>query len=167
MVASYQSGDLVRSFLRIPGSGSDKLAKPNIYDLGSVSPLAATVPIPQNLPPATNVLTPSPTSTINPPNQQLKRPKTPETADTHSQPITKKAKPLHQPKEPSPTITKVTMMAIRIPNAEVQTLRQQNIQLQQENENLKKQLLLFKQLIRHPERLNAVLVRLDEKINPK
>ena len=55
------------------------------------------------------------------------------------------------------------LAAVRIPNAEVQKLKEENEQLRKENELLKKQLSLFKQLIRNPQRLNSVLRRLEEK----
>ena len=57
----------------------------------------------------------------------------------------------------------VKLMAVRIPNAEVQKLKEENAQLRKENEELRRQLSLFKQLIRNPLRLNSVLRRLEER----
>jgi len=163
MVAPHQVGDLVRSFVRVPGSGSEKSAKPAFCDLARASTLAATVSVPQNLPPATNVLTQSPTATPIPNNQQRKRPRSEEKEDSSNAP---KAKVPHVDASsgavPLKTIP-VTLMAVRIPNAEVQKLKEENEQLRKENETLKKQLSLFKQLIRNPQRLNSVLRRLEEK----
>lgn len=45
MVAPYEIGDPVRSFVRVPGSGSDKTAKSLCCDLARVSSVAATVPV--------------------------------------------------------------------------------------------------------------------------
>ena len=69
----------------------------------------------------------------------------------------------------------VVFLAVRIPNAEVDKLKEDNEQLRKENEKLKEdneqlrkeneklkiQLSLFKQLIRNPQRLNSVLRRLE------
>ncbi|CAL4169760.1 unnamed protein product [Meganyctiphanes norvegica] len=154
MVAPHQVGDLVRSFVRVPGSGAEKSAKPAFCDLARASTLAATVSVPQNLPPATNVLTLSPNSAPIPNNQQRKRPMSEEDETLDS---IKASKAI-----PIKTIP-VTLMAVRIPNAEVQKLKEENEQLRKENESLKKQLSLFKQLIRNPQRLNSVLYRLEEK----
>ena len=53
MVAPYEIGDPVRSFVRVPGSGSDKTAKSKCCDLSRVSSAAATVPVRPTLPNAT------------------------------------------------------------------------------------------------------------------
>ncbi|XP_063601782.1 uncharacterized protein LOC134777841 [Penaeus indicus] len=45
MVAPYEIGDPVRSFVRVPGSGSDKAAKSLCCDLARVSSAAAAVPV--------------------------------------------------------------------------------------------------------------------------
>ena len=50
MVVPYTSGELVRSLVRVPGSGTDKNAYPCVLDLSNVSPLAASVPIPRSIP---------------------------------------------------------------------------------------------------------------------
>jgi len=160
MVAPHQVGDLVRSFVRVPGSGSEKSAKPAFCDLARASTLAATVSVPQNLPPATNVLTQSPSSTQISNNQERKRPRTEDLSD--SAPKSKVPHMEASAAVPVKTIP-VTLMAVRIPNAEVQKLKEENEQLRKENETLKKQLSLFKQLIRNPQRLNSVLRRLEEK----
>ena len=47
MVAPHHVGNVVQSFVRIPGSGSEKSAKPAFCDLARASTLAATVSIPQ------------------------------------------------------------------------------------------------------------------------
>ncbi|XP_068210619.1 uncharacterized protein [Palaemon carinicauda] len=64
MVLPYSSGQLVRSLVRIPGSGLDRQAEPTILDLSKVSPLASTVPVPRSVPVALsrnkNVTSPPP-----------------------------------------------------------------------------------------------------------
>lgn len=45
MVAPYEIGDPVRSFVRVPGSGSDKTAKSLCCDLARVSAAAAAIPV--------------------------------------------------------------------------------------------------------------------------
>ncbi|XP_047479514.1 uncharacterized protein LOC125032433 isoform X2 [Penaeus chinensis] len=52
MVGPVDTGELVRSLVRIPGSGYDKSAGSACLDLARVSTLAASVPVPQTLPPA-------------------------------------------------------------------------------------------------------------------
>lgn len=52
MVGPADTGELVRSLVRIPGSGYDKSAGSACLDLARVSTLAASVPVPQTLPPA-------------------------------------------------------------------------------------------------------------------
>ncbi|XP_063601308.1 uncharacterized protein LOC134785305 isoform X2 [Penaeus indicus] len=52
MVGPVDTGELVRSLVRIPGSGHDKSAGSVCLDLARVSTLAASVPVPQTLPPA-------------------------------------------------------------------------------------------------------------------
>ncbi|CAL4077061.1 unnamed protein product [Meganyctiphanes norvegica] len=51
-------------------------------------------------------------------------------------------------------------------NATTATLKSENIELRQENSNLRRQLAIFKQLIRNPERLRSVLIRLNIPFNP-
>ena len=152
--------------MRVPGSGSDKTAKPAPCDLARASPLAALVSVPQNLPPATNVLTlpPSAPQILN--NQQRKRPRTEEEKGNSSDSSSATTVLLIEASPsavPIKTIPVTLMAAVRIPNAEVQKLKEGNEQLKKENETLKKQLSLFKQLIRNPHRLNSVLRRLEEK----
>ena len=52
MVVPYDSGDLVRSLVRVPGSGFDKNAGSKSLDLSKVSSLAAMVYVPSELPSA-------------------------------------------------------------------------------------------------------------------
>ena len=52
MVAPHNTGDLIRSLIRVPGSGLDKTAGSEFLDLGRTSSLAARVPVPRTLPPA-------------------------------------------------------------------------------------------------------------------
>ena len=175
MVAPHQIGDLVRSFVRIPGSGSSKSATPGFCDLARTSTLAAAIPIPQNLPPATNVLTQTPIAD----NQQRKRsgPEEKENGtDFNSAPPvirieTSSATPSIK------TIPVTLMAAVRISHAGTQKLKEKKEQLRKENEKLKekkeqlrkeneilkKQLSLFRQLIHNPQRLNSVLRRLEKK----
>ena len=159
MVVPHQVGDLVRSFVRVPGSGAERSARPALCDLARASTLAATVSVPQNLPSSTNVLTLSTSSTQNPNKQQQKRLRSKETEDNpdfNSAPMAKVPQIETSQDAIFVKTIPVTLMAVRIPNAEIQKLK--------ENETLKKQLSLFKQLIRNPQRLNAVLRRLEEKV---
>lgn len=65
MVAPHEIGDPVRSYVRIPGSGSDKTAKSLCCDLSRVSLVAAAAPIPPE-----HVQEPQPTVSPNPrPNE--------------------------------------------------------------------------------------------------
>ena len=168
MVAPHQVGDFVRSFVRVPGSGSEKSAIPAFCDLARASTLAATISVPQNLPPATNVLTQSPSSTQISHNQPRKRPRCEEAENNNDSTTAPKAKIPHietpQATVPVKTVPFTLVAVRRIPNTEIQKLKEENEQLRKENETLKKQLSLFKQLIRNPQRLNSVLRRLEEKI---
>ena len=171
-------GDVVRSFVKVPGSGSEKSAKPTIHDLGRVSNLASTIFVPQSLPPTTKVLSQFHSSTKV--CKGRKRPRNEEIQDSapKAKVIHGDAHCKHNLKFPlkNPTdMTKATnmkaipvkLMAVRIPNAEVQKLKEENAQLRKENEELRRQLSLFKQLIRNPLRLNSVLRRLEERAEEK
>lgn len=50
MVASYDVGKPVRSYVLIPGTGSNKDAKPLCLDLASTSSVAGAVPVPSTIP---------------------------------------------------------------------------------------------------------------------
>ena len=52
MVAGHVQGDLIRSLVRIPGSGWDTLMISVTLDLGKMSDLVATIPVPSQLPQA-------------------------------------------------------------------------------------------------------------------
>ena len=163
MVAPHQIGDLVRSFVRVPGSGTEKSARPTFCDLARVSTLAGIVSVPQNLPPATNILPQSPLPSHTPNNLQKKRARTEETMAISDSTPKAKISHIKSPAAIAVRTIPVTLMAVRIPNAQVQKIKEENEQVRKENETLKKQLLLFKQLIRNPQRLNLVLRRLEEK----
>ena len=165
MVAPHQVGNVVRSFVRVPGSGSERFAGPAFCDLAKASTLAATVSVPATisvpLPPTTNVPAQSPPIQNN---QQRKRPRSKETKKAKESISAPKAKAPHMkpPSAGAPVKTiNVILLAVRIPNAEVEKLKEDNEQLRKENEKLKKQLSLFKQLIRNPQRLNSVLRHLE------
>ncbi|CAL4068922.1 unnamed protein product [Meganyctiphanes norvegica] len=74
-------------------------------------------------------------------------------------PVTYRAnnEPIREPQNP----TKIFI--ISNPVEDVTKLRNENTQLRSENEVLQKQLSLFKQLIRNPQRLESVLQRLNER----
>ena len=168
MVVPHQVGDIIRSFVRVPGSGSERSANPVLCDLARASTLAATVPIPQNPPPATHVLTQIPcpySNTQIPNNQKRKRDKIEEKENIHKANVAPKVICIETSTETIPikTIPVTLMAAVRIPNVDVLKLKNENKQLRMENENLRKQLSLFKQLIRNPERLQRVLRRLEKK----
>ena len=67
MVAPHDTGDLVRSLVRVPGSGSDRTAGSECLDLARASSLAASVPVPSTLPPTlvTPKVTPPPPPPVN------------------------------------------------------------------------------------------------------
>ena len=67
MVAPHQVGDLVRSFVRVPGWGQKKSAKVLICNLSQTSTLASRLLILRNDPSITNApsLTPSPPQYTN------------------------------------------------------------------------------------------------------
>ncbi|XP_066987332.1 uncharacterized protein [Macrobrachium rosenbergii] len=52
MVAPHEIGDPVRSLVRVPGSGHVMTMPSSCLDLGKVSIIAASVPVPTTLPPA-------------------------------------------------------------------------------------------------------------------
>ena len=52
---------------------------------------------------------------------------------------------------------------IIVPVVNISQLKKDNDQLRQENLNLRKQVSLFKQLFRNPERLKSVLAKLNER----
>ena len=162
MVAPYQVGGIVRSFVRVPGSGDEKSATPALCDLARASTMAASISVPQNLPRTTIVLTKTPSETPIHNNQQRKRPRPEERSITG---ITPKVIRIEASSAavPSKTIPVTLMTAVRITNAEVQKLKEENEKLRKENDTLKKHLSLFKQLIRNPQRFNRVLCRLEEK----
>ena len=158
MVASHRVEDTVRAFVRVPGSGSKKSAKPSICNLAKVSTLASRIFVPNILPAATNVLTQSPSTKQV--SKGRKRPRKEEIYDLA--PKTKDNK-MDTTKATPVKIIPVTLMAVRIPNAEIQKLIAEIEQLRKQKEKLREQLSLFKQLIRNPQRLNSVLCRLEEK----
>ncbi|XP_068230875.1 uncharacterized protein [Palaemon carinicauda] len=51
MVAPHETGDLVRSLVRVPHSGQDRTLASVCLDLGKVSTIAGSVPVPTSLPP--------------------------------------------------------------------------------------------------------------------
>ncbi|XP_042239044.1 uncharacterized protein LOC121877374 [Homarus americanus] len=57
MVASYKTGNPVRSFVRVPGSGTDKKAKSLCWDLSRSSTVAAAVQVEPTLPSAITITT--------------------------------------------------------------------------------------------------------------
>ena len=162
MVAPHQVEDIVRSFVRVPGSGDEKSARPALCDLARASTMAASISVPQNLPRTTIIRTQTPSVTPIHNNQQRKRPTSEERSITG---ITPKVIRIEASSAAVPikTIPVTLTAAVRIPNAEVQNLKEENEQLRKENDTLKKHLSLFKQLIRNPQRLNRVLRRLEEK----
>ena len=156
MVVHHQVGDIVRSYVRIPGNESRKFAKPIFHDLGRVSAWAATVPVPQNVPPPTDVLQSF--------SQRQKGQRCEEVNENYDYISPSKVKIRHTESISEKTIP-ITLMTIKIPNVEIQKLKEENEGLRKENVVLMKQLSLFKQLIRNPQRLNSVLRRLEERKN--
>lgn len=57
MVAPYEIGDPVRSFVRVTGTGSDKTTEPICWDLSRGSTAAGAAPVSQTLPRATPITT--------------------------------------------------------------------------------------------------------------
>ena len=155
MVVPHQVGDLVRSFVRVPGSGSEKSAKPTFCDLGRLSTLAATVSVPQNLLPATNVLTLSPSSIQN---QERKRLRTKDLAPQNQE----QKRPRILAPRPSPCAEveklKEENKVLKVGN---QKLMEDLKQLRNDLKILEKQNSLLRQLILNPQRLSSVLRRLE------
>ena len=84
MVAPHDTGDLVRSLVRVPGSGSDRTAGSECLDLARASSLAASVPVPSTLPPAlaTPKVTPPPAKKLD--NQGVAAGILPKSSDSES-----------------------------------------------------------------------------------
>ena len=165
MVAPHQVGDLVRSFVRVPDSGSDKSVKSTFCDLARASTLAATISVPQNLPPATNVLTQTPTLTPISNSQQRKRSRSEEKGNNDS---SSTPKVLHI-EESSYTVAPIKIIpakcivVMRNSNPDLQKLKEENEQIKNQNLLLRKQISLFKQLLRNPQRLQNILNKIGNK----
>ena len=139
MVAGHVQGDLIRSLVRIPGSGWDTLMISVTLDLGKMSDLAATIRVPSQLPQALIG------SRIQRNPVAPKRIHPEEEDDDDKPPPPKRVS--HQ------RITIVPSTALSVLLKQRSLLRQENILLQQ-------RLSLFQQLFRDKERLASVIQRL-------
>lgn len=181
MVASFVDKAVTKSFVRLPGSGSDKEAKASFCDLSRGSSLAASVPVPQPLGiPRSVVKRPRNEDSINEPN---KRPRIDSTnqsvvrssVSVISRPVSVTVAPVivspQEKKNVTPTanasnneavntIQKPTKFII-ISNTEqdIKKLREQNDSLRSENAALQKQISLFKQIFRDPKKHESFLRR--------
>ena len=169
MVASFNPGTLVTSYVRVPGSGTDKTIKSVLYDLSRVSRIVTPIslqsesgltvinstakPVPiQNEKGFTAV----PSTMINSLEEQVsetrKRPK--EDENDHSSCHKKKRQCIYHLQQNKDPLVQIQVSALN-------QLLIQNNQLEQENAVLKRQVSLFKQLIMNPKRLNSVLNKLN------
>ena len=145
MVAPHEIGNTTKSFVRVPGTGVIKTATPSMCDLGKLSTCASRILVPRS-----------------PPNNIICHNSTPTTLKTV--PVTTK---------PSPSSLKIVPVTIQVAiptqivtELELVQLKKEIQQLKLENNDLKRQLSLFKQLIKNPNRLGSVLSRLKERENP-
>jgi len=222
MVASFLENPIFKSYVRLPGSGSDKKAEISFCDLSRGSSLAASIVVPQPVckPKCMTAKVASKTVISAP---YMKRSRTEDETvdatelnkrrclDNTNENVTRSTVPvesvcitpqelsnnelnktLHKvctnqnnertssentPKlvtvpavsttnisnEPVKEIQTPTLFFIPSNTEDMEKLREENIQLKSENALLQKQLSLFKQLIRNPQRLEAVLQRLNER----
>ncbi|CAL4075879.1 unnamed protein product [Meganyctiphanes norvegica] len=170
MVASFNEGSLIRSYVRVPGSGTDKTAKPALFDLSRVSTVVAPLPLQAGSGLiAINSTQNSKTQTVNP-SSSMKNPKRPKEDDEEDS-FPKNKKQCVQNWKPSTDITnsecgyhesrKINNVVKIEGTNELNQLLIQNHRLRQENIVLQKQVSLFKQLIKDPKRLKSVLNRLN------
>ena len=206
MVAPHEIGDLVRSLVRVPGSGFDyRTAGSQCLDLARASSLAASVPVPSTLPPALVTPTPPKRSTTTTTSAAVKLgsqdgvtagilPRIESTTDVHandttvSEPspnaafsIPKRAKivrmtreelsnnasrivPLNTPAGPvlflSAQPLSETSPPIHLDQLSLSELIKHRDELKRENEELRRRLILFRQLFKDKKRLKSVVKRL-------
>lgn len=157
MVAPHDTGDLVRSLVRVPGSGRDRTLSSVCCDLSKVSPFAATVAVPQALPSAIARPLEEP--------QQL--------ATNLKKKIIKKENPgKHKPRLRTGQLPNLSRSMTTAPMQQQQQLSitaltqllQERNALREENLALQRRVILFQQLFRDKKRLTAVVKRLGVKV---
>ncbi|CAL4121067.1 unnamed protein product [Meganyctiphanes norvegica] len=171
MVASFNEGSLGRSYVRVPGSGTDETAKPSLFDLSRVSMVVSPLPLQAgNGIIAANSAQNSKTQTENP-SSSMKKLKRPREDDEEEDSFHKEKRQCVQNAKPSTDVinsecgyheSRKIYNVVKIePTNELNQLLIQNHRLQQENIVLQKQVSLFRQLIKDPKRLKSVLNRLN------
>ena len=192
MVAQFFIGTLVETFVRIPESGLTKSAKPAICDLGNISTLASTIDVSRCLPSGINVLTQTPITNnqqrkrsrfetkedspdLSSPSKFIRMEKSSDkAAPIKITPVVRIVAAMNPNSDiqklrivavPSPNsdTQKISIFAERNSNPEVLRLMKENQQLKAENIALKKQISLFKQLFRYPQRIKNILSKLENK----
>ncbi|CAL4075875.1 unnamed protein product [Meganyctiphanes norvegica] len=175
MVASFNEGNLVRSYVRVPGSGIDKTAKPALCDLSRVSTIIAPLPqysriefIATNTTLNSNIREEKPKSIVSNNLQNTKRPRDDDKEDNSNQKEKQKCVQDHNPSTDVTNGKNGHQMSRKIyhlkkinATSELNQMLIQNHQLKQEKRSLQKQISLFKQLIKEPKRLKSVLNRLN------
>ena len=193
MVAGFNIPNFGNAIVKVPDTGRNESARPEMINLGRYSDLAATVSIPSRPPPAANVIPIQSVSSTekrktNDPEEGVKKLKL-RTGLPRVIQVNKIVNTTAKLPKTTKAIPVTIMAAGGIPNNELQRvknvnaqlkeelaqikkenerleieiLRRENEKLRQENDDLRKQLSLIKQLIRAPERLKSVLKRLKER----
>ncbi|KAK7068133.1 hypothetical protein SK128_024287 [Halocaridina rubra] len=192
MVAPHETGALVRSLVRVPGSGSDRNAGSDCLDLARVSTLAAAIPVPKTLP-AALASAKAPPKPLESRNEKLIGKTAPVSGDgdrkrsLESSPVsmTKRTRLVYMTPEQvmnnanrivtmSTASGPVLFMPLQAPSpstsqpsvseATITQLVQERNNLMQENQMLQRQLLLFQQLFKDKKRLGSVVKRLGVQI---
>ena len=172
MVVEYDPGKLVRSFVRVPGSGIDTTAKNSCLDLGRTSAFAANVSVPPSLPPSIQVASEkrwiqedeiemqakSFKKSRNDPPQKL-------FINANTQPKIVIAPPSSQ------NLVLVTFSHVDASKLLQQQKLERDIKeeldtLKEENKELKRKLSLCQQLFKDKKRLRSVVERLGIKVMP-
>ena len=181
MVAPHDVGDLVRSLVRVPGSGSEyPTAGSECLDLARASSLAASVVVPTTLPPALatpKVTPPAPSSSINkfitqeginagiskitPVPKKVRIVKmTPQELQNNASRIM----PINSPAGPVLYMTakpqSETSPPVSLDKASLSVLMRERDNLKRENKELQRRLSLFQQLFKDKKRLTSVVKRL-------
>lgn len=187
MVASFADKAVTKSYVRLPGSGSDKEARASFCDLSRGSSLAASIPVPQPLGiPRTLQKRPRNEESTN---DQNKRPRLDTTTPNVGRPSVI-SKPVSVPVAPQPVSVTVAPVMVQhqvrsstvtpttnTPNSQtgtsnpkptkyiiisnteqdIKNLKDKNDSLRTENAALRKQISLFKQIFRDPKKHESFL----------
>ena len=169
MVASYETGDIVQSFVRVPGSGSDRSLPSSCCDLGRTSTLAAMVPVSAHLPAA--IANRTPTTQEKEEKMASKRKLGDDSGVKLTGIFATQKHPQHQRrkilvgKRQILLTTTINQRKLFLKLINNQTQNSNRViyhllqQLYQENVQLKQKLLLFQQLFQNKNRLRSVVQR--------